>query len=59
MADQLTLLVSVENEEPSVSSPQIACEKNQDSPSVPITDGNPESQEMLQIPDSIEPDEDA
>ena len=31
----------------------------QDSTGVPMTDGNPESQEMLQIPDNVETDEDA
>ena len=49
---------SVGNEELSISSPQTVCEENQDSTNVPMTYGNPESQEMLQIPDSIEPDED-
>ena len=43
MADQITPLTSVENNEPSVSSPQIVCEENQDSTRVPMTDGNPES----------------
>ena len=52
-------LASVENKEPSVSSPQIVCEENKDSTGVPMTDGNPESQEILQIPESIEPGEDA
>ena len=55
MADQVTPLASVENKEPSVSSPQIVCEENQDSASVSMTDGNLESEEMLQIQDSIEP----
>ena len=61
MADQVAPLAPVENKEPSVSSssPQIVCEENQDSTGVPITYGNPESQEMLQIPDSVETDEDA
>ena len=59
MADQVAPLASVENEEPSVSSPQIVCEENQDSTRVPMTDGSPESQEMLQIPDTIESEEDA
>ena len=59
MADQVAPLASVENEESSVSSPHIVCEENQDSTRVSMTDGNPESQEMLQIPDSTEPAEDA
>ena len=60
MAGQVApLQASGENKEPSVSSPQIVCEENQDSTGVPMTDGNPESQEMLQIPDSVETDEDA
>ena len=59
MADQIAPLTSVKDEEPSVSSPQIVCEENQDSTRVPMTDGNPESQQMLQTPDSIEPGEDA
>ena len=60
MADQVAPLAPVENKEPPVlSSPQIVCEVNQDSTGVPMTDGNPESQEMLQIPDSVETDEDS
>ena len=59
MADQVAPLASVENKEPSVSSPQIVYEENQDSTGVPMTDGNPESEEMPQIPDSVDPDEDA
>ena len=60
MADQVAPLAPAENKEPPVSSsPQIVCEENQDSTGVPMTDGNLESQEMLQIPDSVEPDEDA
>ena len=52
MVDQVAPLAPVENKEPPVSSsPQIVCEENQDSTAVPMTDGNPESQEMLQIPD--------
>ena len=43
LADKVAPLPSVENEEPSVSLPQIVCEENQDSASVPMTDGNPES----------------
>ena len=60
VADQAAPLAPVENKEPCVSSsPQIVCEENQDSTGVPMTDGNLESQEMLRIPDSVEPDEDA
>ena len=60
MADQVAPLAPVENKEPSVSSsPQSVCEENQDSTGVPMTDGNPESQEILQIPDSVATDEDA
>ena len=59
MADQVAPLASGENKEPSVSSPQIVCEENQDNTGVPMTDGNPEFQEMLQIPDSVETGEDA
>ena len=59
LADQVAPLASVKNEEPSVSSPQVVCEENQDRIRVPMTDGNLESQEMLQIPDSLEPNEDA
>ena len=59
MADQVSPLTPVENKEPSVSSSQIVCEENQDSTGVPMANGNPESQEMLQIPDSVEQDEDA
>ena len=58
VADQVAPLPSVENKEPSVSSPQVVCEENQDSTGVPMTDGNSESQEMLQTPDSVERDED-
>ena len=57
MADQVALLASVENEKLSVSSPQIVCDENQDSTFVPMTARNHGSQEMLQIPDSVEPDE--
>ena len=60
MADQVAPLAPVENKELSVSlSPQVVCEENQDSTGAPMTDGNPESQEMLQIRDSVETDEDA
>ena len=38
MADQVAPLAFVENEEPSVSSPQIICEQDQDSTSIPMTD---------------------